>query len=160
MLSNEKLRVVGNLKIVLTDSETGMVKDTREVKNLVVTEGLAYIASRMAGATKAVMSHMQLGNGTGVPQASDTENIFVTGGLTGATRKALTTSGGTVTGSSVEYSAQFGIGEAVGPITEAGIMNAETGACDLLCRTKFDVVNKGNSDTMIINWTVTLQAAP
>lgn len=157
MISIEKLKVTGNLQITLKDA-SGEVVASRAVKNLVVNEGLAYIASRMVGTDKAVMTHMQVGNGTTVPQATDNETTFDTGSLTGTTRKSLTVTGGTVSGASVTYSAEFGAGEAVGPITEAGIMNAGSGACDLLCRTKFDVVNKGTSDTMIINWTVTLQA--
>ena len=57
---NENLKLSGQLNIVLKD-KAGNVKDSREVKNLVVNAGLAYIASRMTGTAKSVMSHMALG---------------------------------------------------------------------------------------------------
>lgn len=155
MNSHENLKVTGRLNITVTD-QNGAVKDQREVNNLVVSEGITFIASRMAGTSKAVMSHMQIGSGTGAAAAGDTENTFITTGVTGTTRKGLTVAGGTPGASSIVYSAQFIAGEGTGPITEAGIMNAASGACDLLCRTKFDVINKGANDTMTINWTINL----
>ena len=44
----ESLRVKGRLSIVLRDKD-GNVKDERDVDNLVVNAGLAYIISRMVG---------------------------------------------------------------------------------------------------------------
>ena len=45
---NENLKLSGQLNIVLKD-KAGNIKDQRDVKNLVVNTGLAYIASRMTG---------------------------------------------------------------------------------------------------------------
>ena len=155
MKSAENLKITGRLNIVVQDSQ-GHVKNNVEVDNLVVTEGLTYIASRMADASKTVMSHIQVGTGTGAAAAGDTEATFTTAGLTGATRKALTSTTPGVT--NIVYVATFAAGEATGPITEAGVVNAATDPCDLLCRTVFAVINKGADDTMTITWTVTLAA--
>lgn len=153
MNSKEKLGLSGRLTIVLTDAD-GNVKDVRDLKNLIVNTGLAYITSRMLGASPAVMSHMALGADTTAAAAGDTD----LGSLLGS-RKALTSS--TQSGSnneSIIYVATFDPGEATGAVTEAGIFNAST-AGTMLCRTAFPVVNKQAGDTIQITWTVTLSAA-
>lgn len=155
MKSAENLKITGRLNILLKDV-SGQVKQDVQIDNLVVTEGLTYIASRMTGVAKAVMSHIQVGTGTGVPAAGDTETTFVTAGLTGITRKTLSSTTPGV--SNIVYVATFNPTEATGPITEAGIVNNDPNPCDLLCRTKFDVINKGADDTMTITWTITLAA--
>jgi len=57
---NDAIKMTGNLKLVLTD-EHGNVKQEEEVKNLVVTVGKNYIASRMKDATATAMTHMEVG---------------------------------------------------------------------------------------------------
>jgi hypothetical protein len=150
---NENLKLSGQLNIVLKD-KAGNVKDTREVKNLVVNAGLAYIASRMTGTAKNVMSHMALGSGTTAAAAGQTDLVSILG-----SREALdsTTISGT-NNEKVEYEASFEAGDATGAVTEAGIFNAASSG-DMLCRTKFNVVNKAADDTMSVTWTITLSAS-
>jgi hypothetical protein len=150
---NEKLKLSGALSIVLTD-KNGNVKDSREVKNLVVNAGLAYIISRMVGTTKGVMSHMALGAGTTAAAAGQTDLVSMLGA-----REALDST--TITGTNnekVQYVATFEPGDATGAVTEAGIFNAAS-AGDMLCRTVFPVVNKAADDQMAVTWTITLSAA-
>lgn len=150
---NEKLKLSGELSIVLRD-EFGNVKDTREVKNLVVNAGLAYIISRMVGTAKSVMSHMALGAGSTATAAGQTDLVSLLGA-----REVLDTT--TIAGSNNEkvvYVSSFEAGDATGAVVEAGIFNALTGG-DMLCRTVFSVVNKGANDTMTVTWTITLTAA-
>lgn len=150
---NENLKLSGQLNIVLKD-KAGNVKEQREVKNLVVNTGLAYIASRMTGTAKSVMSHMALGSGTTAAAATQTDLVSILG-----SREALDST--TITGTNnekVEYVSSFEAGDATGAVTEAGIFNAATGG-DMLCRTKFDVVNKAADDTMSVTWTITLSAS-
>jgi hypothetical protein len=149
---NETLKLSGQLNIVLKDKD-GNVKDSREVKNLFVNAGLAYIASRMVGTTKGVMSHMALGSGTTTAAAGQTDLVSILG-----SREALDST--TITGTNsekVQYVASFEAGDATGAVTEAGIFNAST-AGDMLCRTTFSVVNKAADDTMTVTWTITLSA--
>ena len=150
---NENLKLSGQLNIVLKD-KAGNVKDSREVKNLVVNAGLAYIASRMTGTSKSVMSHMALGSGTTAAAAGQTDLVSVLG-----SREALdsTTISGT-NNEKVVYVSSFEAGDATGAVTEAGIFNAATSG-DMLCRTVFSVVNKAADDTLSITWTITLSAS-
>ena len=149
---NETLKLSGALSIVLKDKD-GQVKDQREVKNLVVNSGLAYIISRMVGTDKGVMSHMALGSGTTAPAADQTDLVSLLGA-----REILDST--TITGTNsekVQYISSFEAGKATGAVTEAGIFNAAT-AGDMLCRTAFSVVNKAADDTMTVTWTITLSA--
>lgn len=153
MNTNETLKLSGNLSIVIK-TQDGQIKEQREVKNLVVNTGLAYIISRMVGTAKNVMSHMAVGSGSTAAAASDTAL-----GTQIGSRKALDST--TITGSNneqVRYITTFSAGEGTGAITEAGIFNASS-AGDMLCRTVFSVVNKGASDSMVITWTITLAAS-
>jgi hypothetical protein len=153
MNSKERLGLSGRLTIVLKDAD-GNVKDQRDVKNLVVNTGLAYITGRMLGTSPAVMSHMGLGSGSTAASAGDTD----LGTLLGS-RKALASS--TQSGAnneSIIYTTTFDPGEATGAVTEAGIFN-NVSAGTMLCRTVFPVVNKQAGDTLQITWTVTLSAA-
>lgn len=148
----ETLRSRGRLSIVVTDQH-GYAKEEREIDNLVVNAGLAYIISRMVGVAKAVMSHMAVGSGTTPAAAANTD----LGNLLGS-RKALTST--TISGAnneSVVYVCTFSPGEGTGAVTEAGVFNAASSG-DMLCRTVFAVVNKAATDTMVITWTITLSA--
>lgn len=150
---NENLKLSGELSIVLKDKD-GNVKDTREVKNLVVDTGLAFIISRMQGTDKAVMSHMALGAGTTAAAGGQTDLVTMLGGREAI--DAVSTLG--TNNEKVRYVCNFEAGDGTGAVTEVGIFNASTGG-DMLCRTVFDVVNKAADDTMAITWTVTLAAA-
>ena len=153
MNTNEKLKLSGRLSIVLKD-KNGAVKTQREVDNLVVNSGLAYIISRMVGTAKTVMTHMAVGSNSTAAAAGDT----ALGSQLGS-RKALDST--TISGSNNEkviYVTTFATGEGTGGITEAGVFNASVSG-DMLCRTVFSVINKAADDTMVITWTITLSAS-
>lgn len=153
MNTNEKLKLSGRLNIVLKD-KNGEVKTQREVDNLVVNVGLAYIISRMVGTAKTTMTHMAVGSNSTAAAAGDT----ALGSQLGS-RKALDST--TISGSNNEkviYVTTFDPGEGTGAITEAGVFNASTSG-DMLCRTVFSVINKAADDTMVITWTITLSAS-
>jgi hypothetical protein len=152
MNSLENLSVKGRLSIVLRDKD-GNVKEEREVDNLVVNAGLAYIISRMVGTSQAVMSHMALGSGVTAAAAAQTDLVSILGA-----RESLDST--TISGTSNEkvvYVASFEAGDATGAVTEAGIFNAAS-AGTMLCRTVFPVVNKAADDAMTVTWTITLSA--
>lgn len=143
-----KFSVSGELVLTLID-EHGSVKEQQTVKNLVVTAGREYIASRMIGTAQSVMTSIAIGTGVTDPAAGQT-----TLGVE-VDRNTFNTAA-TVSGPTASYSAQFIAGEGTGAITEAGIFNA---ANVMLCRTKFNVINKGSLDTLTINWNVTINAS-
>lgn len=145
---NDAIKMTGNLKLVLTD-EHGNVKQEEEIKNLVVTVGKGFIASRMKDATATAMTHMEVGTGTTAAAVGDTALQTAVA----ASRVTLTST--TVTTNNVAYVATFPAGTGTGALTEAGLFNAAS-VGTMLCRTVFSVINKGAADTLGITWTVTV----
>tara|TARA_R110001606_G_scaffold74779_1_gene173411 strand:- start:7889 stop:8338 length:450 start_codon:yes stop_codon:yes gene_type:complete len=145
---NDKMQVTGDVTLTLTD-EKGNLKARQEIKNLVVNTGLTFISQRMIGTSQAVMSHMALGSGTNAAAAGDTA-LQTQVGNREALDTAVSDSPGVIT-----YTSTFEPGDATGALTEAGIFNASTSG-NMLCRTKFDVVNKSSTDTLAITWVVTI----
>jgi hypothetical protein len=148
MNTNEIIKATGELKIVVT-APNGSIKQEQEVKNLVVTTGLNFIASRMKDTTDTAMSHMAIGTGTTAAANGDTALG------TESARVSLTST--TVTNNAVAYVATFPAGTpaSLAAITEAGLFNASSSGT-MLCRTVFAAVNKDVNDTMSITWTVTI----
>jgi len=150
---NDTLKLRGRVGIVVKDKD-GNVKEKREEKNLVVNDGLNFIARRMHGTSAGVMSHMALGTGTTAAAAGQTALVSQTG-----SREAF--DGGspaTPTGSSINYVASFEANDVTGAITEAGIFNASSGG-DMLCRVVFSAVNLTSTDSISVDWTITLSAS-
>ena len=146
---NENLKLSGQLNIVLRDKD-GNIKEERTEKNLVVSAGLTFIASRMKDATATAMTHMGLGSGTTNAAAGQTDLVTLLG-----SREALDST--TASSNTIAYVASFEAGDATGAVTEAGIFNAASSGT-MLCRVKFNVVNKAADDTMAVTWTITLSA--
>lgn len=147
MIKTDELKVTGSVNVVIHD-DSGKQKENFTIPNLVVTTGLAYIASRMKDATATAMTHMAVGTGSTAAAAGNTALETQLG-----SRVALTST--TVTSNSTAYVATFGAGVGTGALTEAGIFNASTSGT-MLCRTLFAVINKGAADTMTITWTITI----
>ena len=139
---HEDLNMTGQLVISINDQVV------QKTKNLVVTAGKEWVAQRMKGANSA-MSHMAVGSGTVAAAAGDTSLG------TELDRNSLTVSGGTVSGATITYECTFAAGEGTGAITEAGVFDSSVGG-DMLCRTVFNVVNKGAGDSMTISWVITV----
>ena len=143
----ETIQMRGDVVIETFDQATGAAKERREVKNLVVTVGKNFIASRMVGTGSAVMSHMAIGSSGTAPANGDTTLGTELGRVA---LSALSASGSVVT-----HAATFPAGTGTGAVVEAGIFNADS-AGTMQCRTVFPVVNKGADDAMQITWTVTV----
>lgn len=141
----EAIKATGNVAITLFDKD-GAVKETREIKNLVVTVGKEFIAARMVG-TPAEMSHMAIGSGSTAAAGGDT--------ALGSELGRVALSSDSASGVVVTYAAAFAPGIGTGAVTEAGVFNAGTGGT-MLCRTVFAVVNKGADDGMTITWQITV----
>lgn len=146
MLTNENLKASGSLRVVVTGKD-GSIKEEHDLKNLVVTVGKNFVASRMVGTASAIMSHMAIGAGTSSAVIGDT--------TLGSELGRVALSGGAATSAVVTYSATFPAGTGTGAVTEAGIFNAGS-AGTMLCRTVFSVINKGADDAMNVTWTVTI----
>lgn len=141
----EQFKVTGDVAIQITGPD-GKVKETRTIKNLVVTAGKQFIASRMVS-TPTAMSHMAIGSGSVAAAAANT--------ALGSELGRVALSSASASGVVATYAANFPPGTGTGAITEAGVFNA-TSAGTMLCRTVFAVVNKGADDSMSITWQITV----
>jgi len=141
-----KMSAKGKLHVALYGPD-GALKEERLVTNVVVDDGLDYIASRIKDASATAMSHMACGSNATAAAAGNTALGTELG------RVALTST--TVTNASVQYIGDFPAGTGTGAVVEAGVLNASSGGT-LLCRTVFAVVNKGSADTLKVTWTVTV----
>lgn len=147
----ETVKVVGDLQVVVKDSNNN-IKEQRDVKNLVVAVGKDYISDRMQSNLSPVMSHMAIGVAN---VAASTAQTLLLGE---AARVGLDSN--TITNNTITYVATFPAGTPLGgaTIAEAGIFNNPTAnAGSMLCRTRFNEVNKGNADVVVITWNVTIQ---
>lgn len=142
---NDNFKVTGDVSIKLFNKD-GTVKDSREIKNLVVATGKAFIAARMVG-TPTEMSHMAVGASSTAAASSDT--------ALGSELGRVGLISDTVSGAIVTYTASFPAGTGTGAVVEAGIFNGSSGST-MLCRTVFSVVNKGADDAMSITWIITV----
>lgn len=139
------LKVTGQVQVQIFD-KNGVLKETQEIKNLVVTTGKTFIAARMTG-TPTAMSHMAVGASSTAAAAGDT----ALGSELGRVALSSSTSAANV----ATYVASFPAGTGTGAIVEAGIFNASSSGT-MLCRTVFSVVNKGADDAMTITWNITV----
>jgi hypothetical protein len=166
-----KMRGCVDIKVFGPD---GTIKDSRYIPNLVVQNGKNYIATRILGTSTltavattntltSCMTHMGIGSSSSTVVDTNTTltgEIAVTGDINAYTRATITSS--TQNTGIVTYVATFGINNPgrvnssnTTGVTEAGIFNAST-VGTMLCRTVFNVVNKGNDDTLQITWTITV----
>jgi len=148
-MMNDGLKLRGDVALVLRDKD-GNVKDTRNVKNLIVDSGLNFICDRMKN-DETAMTHMALGSGSTAAAAGDT-----TLGSQLGSREALDSD--TVSANTITYTSSFEAGDATGAVTEAGIFNAASGGT-MLCRVTFSVVNKSADDSLSVSWTISLTAS-
>lgn len=139
----EKLKLTGKLSIAINN------EIVKEVDNLVVTDGKEFVASRMKDTTDGAMSHMAIGTGSTAAAAGDS--------ALGSESARVSLTSTTVSSNVITYIATFPANtpSSAAAITEAGLLNASSSGT-MLCRTVFDVVNKGIADSMTITWSVTV----
>jgi hypothetical protein len=143
----DSLKIKGNLSVERFDENQNLIEQ-RNINNLVVATGKSHITARMTSNTTAVMSHMAIGSANVAPTTSDT--------ALGAESARVALNSANVVSNTVTYVATYGAGVGTGPITEAGVFN-DPSAGTMLCRTRFDVVNKGAADVIVITWNVTVE---
>lgn len=148
MIFSDDVKPKGRIKFELFD-ESGKLKETREINNVVVTVGKNYLATWLTAATQAdyFMRYLALGTGVGAASASDT-----TLGTELATRVAGTL---TPTSNVWQNQATFGAGVNTGAITESGIFSASSSGT-MFARQTFPVINKQVGDSLQVTWQVTL----
>jgi len=151
----------GHLQVILTD-KNGEVKQIVDKKNMIVGEGLETVLDLLfddinlnGNATDSKFDTIKIGDGNTAPTANDydlqtpisgcvaIEDPTITGGGTNSTTWAYTSvqfSGATCTSATV---------------SEAILINDLT-SYEVLARQTFTDINVGASDTLTVNWNVTM----
>lgn len=148
MNTKETIKATGHIGFKLFD-ENGMLKDSKEIHNVVVTVGKNFLAAWLAAASQATpfMNYIGLGTGVAAANASDTDL------QTPLTSRVA----GTLSSASNVWQnvALFGPGVDTGAITESGIFS-DSVAGTLFARQTFAVINKAAGDSLQVTWQITL----
>lgn len=139
---DDVVNLVGEVEILLNSQVV------LEKKNLIVQVGKNFLASAVISNSTSPFVSMAIGTGTTAAGLSDTSL------QTESARAVFTTS--SVSTNVVSLSNAYAAGVGTGAITEAGIFNNATSGGTMLSRVVFSAINKGSSDTLTINWTITV----
>jgi hypothetical protein len=139
---NETINLKGEIEILLND------KVVLEKKNVIVQVGKNFLASAIISSSTSPFIAIAIGTNSTPAGVADT-----TLG-TELTRAAYTSS--SVAANVVSLSKLFSAGVGTGTITEAGIFNNSTSGGTMLSHVVFSAIGKGASDTLTINWTLTV----
>lgn len=142
----EFLEVKGHVRIEMLRAHG--LREVFEFDNLVVQVGKNFIASRIVGATQAVMNWMAVGTNPAAPAIGDTT-------LGTETARVPFDAAGSASGATDTFTATFGPGVGTGALVEAGMFNAAS-AGTMLSHVVYPVVNKQAGDTMAITWSLTV----
>jgi hypothetical protein len=142
---DDEVGISGKLTIILRGPD-GRFKARRVIHNAMGTNGKAHIADQLSASPgEAAMGWMAIGTGT--PTGTALGNELDKNACT-----SITDSGDVVT-----YVGDWAAGDGTGAITEAGVFNnASPSTGTMLCSASFSVINKGASDTLQINWDLTI----
>jgi len=139
-----KINITGHVTIEIDG------KIVKEIHNLVVGTGLAWVASKLysAGTPEGDAAFMAMGTGT-TPAATGDTNLETE--LLPRTSISSTT----VVGNTITYEATFAETGTVDQITEAGLFVDAVGGT-MIARTVFDAINKQSDDQITATWTLTI----
>lgn len=145
--AKENLKATGRIKFDLYDA-SGVLQETREINNVVVTVGKNFLANWLTSATQVDYFMRYIGLGTGVTAASSSDTALQT--------ELTSRVAGTLSALSNVWQnvASFGPGVNTGAITESGIFSASSGGT-LFARQTFPVINKAAGATLQVTWQVT-----
>lgn len=149
-----KLGIAGHVEIILRGPDGNIkdkrvIKDMRSIPNTITTFGDKLVADQMSAGGLDAISHMAIGTGTGM--GANNNSL-----ATELDRNAITsnTQQSGADDNDILVVGDWAAGDGTGAITEAGIFNAASGP-GMFCYSSFSEINKGASDTLQINWTIT-----
>lgn len=166
-----KMGIKGSVSYKLFDGE-GNLKAEGVNHNLVVTEGLAWLADRvLTSPAQGQMKQFVLGTGTAVPAMGDTwvSGVFGNSGAAAGTAGSVTP--GTIAGSAASfrflgtfgagYATQNGINEAIVSNAVPGTNGSDPGTSIILAHALLSpgTINKGTADTLVLTWDFTFGTA-
>ncbi len=144
----EDVKLEGRVRLWLIGPD-GKLKDYRDQKNLLVTNGKNVVVARLGGTTIPAIQYLGIGTGTVAPTIGDTDLG------TPLLRQVFDIAGGTIAGNSNTFFTTIAAGTGTGTIGEAGLFTASSGNY-LFARIVFvPTVVKSSVDSLVISWTVT-----
>jgi len=151
---NEELKINGFITLELT--RDGVLKDKREVKNLITTAGKAEVVNLCGNISSPdYFDYLALGTGTTPAAAADT-TLETESSADGLARAAATVTSVTTTtaNDTLQLVKEFTAGTGVtAAITECGILN-KSSLGTLLGRQVFDAVNMVAGDVLTVTYRV------
>lgn len=144
----KNVQVTGSLTLILRKAD-GAVEVCRK-DNIIVSSGFDAICDSlgMTSGRPSAFGYIALGTGATAPAIEQTALVSE------IARQAATYAH--VAGTQVmTFSSTFGPGAATGALTEAGVFNASS-AGTMLDRVLFNVINKGENDTLTAQFQFTL----
>ncbi len=147
-MNKESIKLAGAFKVELFDKDMKL-KESRDVKNTIVTVGKNFLAAWLAAASQAgqFMDYQGLGTGTTGATVGDTD---LETPLATRIQGSLSSSGAVLSNE-----VTFGPGVNTGAITEAGLFSVNV-AGTLFARQVFGIKTKDAGDTLTITWEITL----
>ena len=153
----ENLGMKGEIDYTLCDKD-GNVKDTGIIANTITNFMDKHVADQMSDQGEAQIGFIALGSGVGQTEASVDLSNYISASLIALSGLIQGTGGDD---NDVIYSGFWGAGVATNPsITEAGVFQVSGTTRDSMCTYNSGLsINKGASDTLKIDWTVTFGAS-
>lgn len=148
----ETLKLRGSLRMALLDLE-GRVLETREVHNLVVNAGRAWVLKQLNSVninTNLTISHLAVGSSTTAPATSQTA---LGGEVTRAAITSFVTSELTANPPNISAVVQFATNEANTTLGEVALLNSNA-IGTMFARATYTSFVKATSNTLSITYTV------
>lgn len=156
MHTKESVELLGTVTIrqFEGDISEGKLISEETHKNLIVSTGKAYIASRLLSHLNSTVAggdiiRLALGSGTTPPALNDIT-------LQSQLDSKPFSSPPTISNSTVTFIADFPPGSATGAVSEAGLFNGKTPTPVMLNRVVFPVKNKSQYDSFQVIWAITI----
>lgn len=155
----ENLGMKGKIDYTLKDKD-GNIKDSGVIANTITNFMDAHVADQMSDQGEAQIGFIALGSGVGQTEASVDLSNYISASLI-ALSGAGPIQGTGGDDNDVIYSGFWGAGVATNDsISEAGIFQVSGTTRDSMCTYNSGLsINKGASDTLKIDWTVTFGAS-
>lgn len=148
----ECIQLRGSLKILLQDLE-GNILDSREIKNLIVTQGRSWVLGQLETVnqqTAQAINYVAIGSVTTAPVSTDTA---LGGEVTRIAVGTWVTSTLTVAPPSWQAQVSFATNQANTTLAEVGLFNSSAGGT-MLGHATFASFVKATSNTLNISYTV------
>lgn len=137
----EKITIKGKTKIILFD-QSGKIKATREMPNLITDDGFDFMCRQIGESVLGSAHWCGIGSGTTGADHDDSTLESQLARVSGVYEHTLDTK-------VYKNESTFPAGTGTGAVTEAGMLNAETGGV-LLNRQTFGSISKGANDILKI----------